>query len=257
MGAVIYEDRRRAESFGEAALEYDRARPTYPAELVDDLMTGEPRRVLDVGCGTGKAARLFAARGCGVLGVEPDPRMAEVARGHGLVVEVTTFEDWDADGRTFDLVISGQAWHWVDPSVGAAKAGSVLRAGASLGVFWNYIHLEDETKAALDAVYRAHAPTMLENYVLGTRARDAQAFRDALASSRLFDQPWIRQYDWDRRLSRAEWLDLLPTQSDHRVLPPQQRAQLLEGVGDAIDKLGGSVLVHWETELIITRRLAE
>jgi SAM-dependent methyltransferase len=254
---VIHDDRRRAESFGEAAAQYERARPTYPDELVGALMVNTPRRVLDVGCGTGKAGRLFAARGCEVLGVEPDPRMAEVARGHGLTVEIATFENWDSAGRTFDLVLSGQAWHWVDPSIGAAKAAAVLRPGGCLGLFWNYLHLDGGMKAALDSVYRAHAPSMLENYVLGTRARDAHAFRDAIASSRQFTGTWIRQYDWDCRMSRTEWLDLLPTQSDHRVLPADQRNRLLNGVSEAIDRLGGSVLVHFETELIVTHRLAD
>src|SRR5207302_3315261 len=78
--AVIHEDRQRAGSFGEDAAQYDRARPSYPTELVDALMVDQPRRVLDVGCGTGIAARLLAERACAVLGVEADPRMAEVAR---------------------------------------------------------------------------------------------------------------------------------------------------------------------------------
>ena len=254
---MIHDDRRRAESFGEAAEQYERARPSYPVELVDALMAEQPGRVLDVGCGTGKAGRLFAARRCDVTGVEPDARMASVAREHSLDVEVASFEEWDAQGRMFDLVISGQAWHWVDPTIGAAKAATVLRPDGRLALFWNYIHLDGEMKAALDAVYQAHAPTMLANYVLGTRAKDAHAFRDALASTRMFTVPWIRQYDWEDRMSRAEWLDLLPTQSDHRVLPAAQRSRLLAGISDAIDELGGSVLVHWETELIVARRLAD
>ena len=55
---MLYQDRQRAESFGNDALRYDRARPTYPTALVDDLLAGRPGdqlRVLDVGCGTGKA----------------------------------------------------------------------------------------------------------------------------------------------------------------------------------------------------------
>jgi SAM-dependent methyltransferase len=70
--------------------------------------------VLDVGCGTGIAARQFQAAGCRVLGVDPDPRMVGLARQSGLEVEVAAFETWDPAGRVFDAVIAGQAWHWVD-----------------------------------------------------------------------------------------------------------------------------------------------
>jgi hypothetical protein len=52
MTFVIHTDRRRAGSFGDHAEQYDRARPSYPAELVDDLVGPDVRRVLDVGCGT-------------------------------------------------------------------------------------------------------------------------------------------------------------------------------------------------------------
>jgi len=50
---------------------------------------------------------------------------------------VAKFEDWDPVGRTFDAVIAAQAWHWVDPVAGAAKAAAVLRPGGRLAVFWN------------------------------------------------------------------------------------------------------------------------
>jgi predicted RNA methylase len=54
---------------------------------------------LDVGCGTGIAARQFQAAGYTVLGVEPDTRMAEFARRSEIAVEVATFEAWDSAGR--------------------------------------------------------------------------------------------------------------------------------------------------------------
>ena len=59
----LYADRSRAESFGSVAEQYDRYRPSYPAALIDDLVAPRPADVLDVGCGTGKAAVLLAARG--------------------------------------------------------------------------------------------------------------------------------------------------------------------------------------------------
>jgi len=53
-------ERRRAVMFGAEAERYDRARPSYPTALIDDLDSSGPERVLDVGCGTGKAGRLLA-----------------------------------------------------------------------------------------------------------------------------------------------------------------------------------------------------
>ena len=248
-GAVIHDDRWRAGSFGEAAEQYERARPTYPDELVDALMADRPLQVLDVGCGTGKAGRLFAARGCEVLGVEPDPRMAEVARDHGLGVEVATFEQWDSAGRTFDLVISGQAWHWVDPAIGPAKAASVLRPRRRLGVFWNFGTHDPTTSAVFGAVYEREAPELRQSYALGTLPAEESELR-AVRNSGCFDPVEIVEFHWERRYTRDEWLDQLPTHSDHRVLPERQRGALLKAVGEAIDGFGGSVLVHYRTKLI-------
>ena len=46
------------------------SRPAYPAALIDHLtalIAGEPRVVLDVGCGTGELARRLAPK-CGARG---------------------------------------------------------------------------------------------------------------------------------------------------------------------------------------------
>src|SRR5664280_386853 len=83
--------RQVAESFGVDAERYDRARPRYPDALVQRIVEASPGgEVLDVGCGTGIAARQFQALGCTVLGVDPDPRMAEFARQSGVDAEYRT-----------------------------------------------------------------------------------------------------------------------------------------------------------------------
>ncbi|HXW78972.1 MAG TPA: class I SAM-dependent methyltransferase, partial [Acidimicrobiales bacterium] len=94
----------RSRLFDQEAERYDRCRPRYPHAAIDDMLGPNPGglSVLDVGCGTGIASRLMAARGAKVLGVEIAPRMAEIARKQGTEVEVGAFEDWEAAGRTFD-----------------------------------------------------------------------------------------------------------------------------------------------------------
>ncbi len=154
--------RQIAESFGTDAHRYDRTRPPYPQALVDRVIAASPgREVLDVGCGTGIAARQFQAAGCTVFGVEPDERMADFARGAGLTVDVATFEDWEPAGRTYDAVVAGTAWHWVDPVAGAAKAAQVLRPGGRLAPFWHVFQPPAEVMRAFVEVYRRVVPDSL------------------------------------------------------------------------------------------------
>jgi SAM-dependent methyltransferase len=219
-------------------------------------MSGGPRDVLDVGCGTGIAARLFAARNVRVLGVEPDERMAAVARRHGVPVELARFETWEPAGRRFDLVISAQAWHWIDPRVGARKVVDVLRPGGRVGVFWNCVVLEAATRAVLGEVYRQIAPRLDEHAML---LGNFDEQRIALATSAFDDTTLLRSVEtrtfvWERRYRRDEWLDLLPTHSDHRTLPADQLDRLLGAVGEALDGLGGSFPVVYQVRLVSATR---
>src|SRR3954471_1447087 len=75
----------RALSFGSVAAAYERYRLGYPDELVDVVLeyAGRPvRTALEVGAGTGKATRVFTARGIEVTATEPDPEMLAELRRH-------------------------------------------------------------------------------------------------------------------------------------------------------------------------------
>jgi SAM-dependent methyltransferase len=256
-GESIHANRARALAFGGVAAQYDRGRPSYPQALIDALMQWAPRTVLDVGCGTGKASRLLVDRGCDVLGVEPDTKMAAVARDHGVSVEESTFEAWDPRKRTFDLLISAQAWHWVEPSAGVAKAASVLRAGGHLAIFWNRGRLDPGTADALAGAYERFAPSLSRPSVeLRPDHEGHEAHLHRLMSSEHFAMVEARAFPWEAVYVRGEWLDNIATHSDHVLLEPTQRAALLEAVGGAIDELGGSVPYHFSTLLITAERVA-
>ncbi|MFC4131979.1 class I SAM-dependent methyltransferase [Hamadaea flava] len=241
-----------AESFGVDAARYDRTRPAYPAEVIDRIVALSPgRELLDVGTGTGIAARQFQAAGCAVLGVEPDPRMAEYAQAAGIDTEVATFEDWDARQRRFDAVIAGTAWHWVEPVAGAVKAAEVLRPGGVLAPFGHAFEPPAEIgQAGVDVLRRVfpQAPvpppgvSVLDGYQ-GMYAKFAAA---ALETGR-FAEPQPFRVDWERQYARDEWLEQLPTSGGLTRLAPEQLAEVLAAVGAAIDEQGGAFTMRYAT----------
>ncbi|WP_395292560.1 class I SAM-dependent methyltransferase [Kitasatospora hibisci] len=248
--------RLAAESFGSDAERYDRARPRYPDALVEAVVVSSPGpEVLDVGIGTGISARPFRAAGGTVLGVDPDPRMAAYARRDGFDVEVAAFEAWDPAGRTFDAVVAGQTWHWIDPVAGAGKAAAVLRPGGRLAVFWNAFRPSPGVAEALAAAHRRVLPESPLNpwtapALDGYAALYKQA-ADGIRRSGAFDQPEQWSFDWERPYTRDEWLDQLRTGGDAARIPPARMAELLEGTGDAVDALGGRFTMRF-TAVVVT-----
>ncbi|CAO5186197.1 Methyltransferase type 11 [Frankia sp. AiPs1] len=244
-----------AESFGVDPARYDRARPRYPDALVERIVATSPGPdTLDVGCGTGIAARQFQVAGATVLGVDPDPRMAAFARRSGVEVEVATFEAWDPAGRLFDAVVSGQAWHWVDPVAGAAKAARILRPGGRLAVFGHAFDAPPEVREAFTAVYRQVAPDSPlplrqagRDQPTRTAADIYQAMfakaADGIRTAGGFGEPEQWRCDWERSYTRDEWLDHLPTTGALTQLPPDKLADVLDCVGAAIDTIGGGFTI--------------
>ncbi|UGT43690.1 methyltransferase domain-containing protein [Nocardia yamanashiensis] len=249
--------RQVAESFGIDPDRYDRTRPHYPQALIHRIITESPGpEILDIGCGTGIAARQLQAGGCRVLGVEPDPRMAEYARRTGVTTEISTIENWDPAGRTFDAVISAQAWHWIDPLAGAAKAARALRPTGRIVLFWNAFQPPAPITEAFVTAFRRAVPDSPFDPGAATSALDAYQRMIDLAAKGIrettrFTAPEQWRFDWTLDYTREAWLDMLPTQGALTRLSPAQQAPILEAVGAAIDARGGTFTMPY-TALAIT-----
>jgi SAM-dependent methyltransferase len=254
-----HQQRQVAESFGTDAERYNRARLGYPDALIQRIIAASPGTdVLDVGIGTGIAGRQFRAAGCRVLGVDPDARMAGVARQSGLEVEVAKFEDWDPAGRVFDAVIAGQSWHWVDLVAGAARAAQVLRPGGRLALFWNAYLPPAEVNEAFTEVFRRVLPDLPfgsgglpgpDGYsVLGAKAADG------MRQAGGFGEPEEWRFGWERFYTRDEWLDMVPTTGGFSRLPAAQQDELIAGMGAAVDSVGGSFLMTSATVVATAAR---
>jgi SAM-dependent methyltransferase len=265
--------RERRLAFGEVAELYDRARPSYPAALVDDVLEFAGAEAgdlaLEVGAGTGRATALFAERGLEIRALEPSPEMAAVALRNcagyaNLTIDQSDFEHWRAGGRASKLLFSAQAWHWVTPELRYVRAREALSPGGALAVFWNRPRWEScALRDELQEAYRDGAPDFGPGTGPGPMHPATQAvpelwgdWEGELRAAPGFGKPDIRVYRWGHRYETDEYVRLLQTHSDHILLPPEQRGALLGAVAGVIDRNGGTLELEYVTLLCLARAAA-
>jgi SAM-dependent methyltransferase len=274
--------------FNEVAAEYDRYRPAYPDELVDQACQaagiGSGDHVLEVGCGSGQLTRSLAARGLHVTALEPGENLVALARrnlaGSGGVEFLTAqFEDALLPREQFQAVFSASAFHWIDPQVSWQKAADVLVPGGTLALI-QYCGLAEprskrDQEAALAAI-RKVAPDIAASW---------PAYRDLDATLAGMEQrrgnvsqvwAWFGSYDiaqdhagrlfGDVQVSVMPKLvqhtldelnALLRTMSFYARLSPGQR-QALEREQEAMyERLGRPIRASTVAALVTARRSAQ
>jgi SAM-dependent methyltransferase len=154
------------ERFTGLAKLYAQCRPDYPAAAVDFIVSrcrlGPQSLLVDVGCGTGISARLFARRGVPVIGVDPNADMRAQAEAAALPPGVPVPRYCDGRGEATgladgvaDTVLSAQAFHWFDPEVALQEFHRILKPDGWVALMWNERDESDTFTAAYGAVVRS------------------------------------------------------------------------------------------------------
>ncbi len=256
----------RAASFDTVADLYDEMRPRYPDALFDDLLelgrVPVGARVLEIGTGPGVATRPLAQRGLRIVGLEPGPALAGLARANlaefeAVEIRQTTFEDAELEPDSFDLVVSASAWHWVDPEVGYRKAATVLRPDGALAVWWGHGELADPAQAAaLHAISERLAPGLAARRHGGGGGRLRKGeFTGRVAEQSAFQVVESRRHPFELTYDAVGYVRLLDTYSHYRLLADDVRARLFDELIVAIDtQYGGQVTRRYEAVLLLARR---
>jgi SAM-dependent methyltransferase len=210
----------RGRSFGSVATGYAALRPTYPVDAVAFLLGAgsTPRRVLDLGAGTGLLTEVVRHLGHDVLAVDPSAEMLAQLRDRlpGVEAVVGSAESLPTDDRSVDAVVAGQAAHWFDAEPAAREIRRVLRPGGVLGLIWNSRDERVPWVAALGAA-------------LAAEARDHEADQgvvDDFARALSADVS-VTESDVVQRLTPEEVVAGIATRSYVAVMDAAQRADFL------------------------------
>lgn len=248
----------RALRFGSAAEAYERFRPGYPEELVDEVLTYAGRPVvtaLEVGAGTGKATRAFAGRGIAVTATDPDPEMLVELRKHvpaSVVTRCAPFETLPLT-PTYDLVFAAASMHWTHADQRWSRVTAMLEPEGIFASFGGPLDLEDP---ALEAEVRAaRADFLVDDDVSspdGTPARNPMQWPGTdLVTCGIFDD--VRQIVLERRMtmSASDYIGHLSTISAYLELTPPARTTVLSRVLEVLParvSLIGDITLHLARE---------
>lgn len=253
-------DSIRAQTFNQVAQLYDAARPNYPDELVKDVVElaqlSATAKILEIGTGTGKATLPFAQQGYTIHCLEPGNQLRAVAAENLLpypkvTLETITFEDWPLQMAAYDLVMSAQAFHWVNPEIGYPKVAQALRPKGKIALIWN-IAADADTAITqqLDQVYLTYADWRLKPFEERQKEREQE-----LIASQCFTAPAIKRYFWSQRYTTQQYLDLISTQSDYLIQPEDKQRGLLDALATVIDNNSGSIVRPYVSILLLSQRI--
>jgi SAM-dependent methyltransferase len=242
--------------FDRAAADYERGRPGYPPAaielLVDRLGLGAGSRIVDLAAGTGKLTRALSGLGAQLVAVEPVAGMRAQLRAAVPGVEVIegTAEHLPLAGESVDAVLVAQAFHWFDVEAAAAEIARVLVPGGGLGVIRNAwdrsVAWVGELQSVIDE-RRAEEPSRID----GWRERLEQTERFSPLSEHVTGH--VVDGDRDSLLAHVSSISFVAT------LPPAERARLLSGVSEILDRHGvgapeTSLAIPYQTHVMWARR---
>jgi SAM-dependent methyltransferase len=241
--------------FESLADEYEAARPPYPVALWNEIrrlgVLQAGHRALDIGAGSGQATGPLIAAGLEVTAVEPGARLAGHIRGAypSATVLVGRAEDVDLSPASFDLAVVATAIHWLDLDVVLPKLRRALTPDGMLLV-WRTV-FGDPRAAATPFRERMQRIVAARRCSRSSAwdAEDAGATARVLEDSGLFAVDSVSTFRWSIELDAPSVRRLFATFSDWS--PEEVRRAAV-----AAEELGGTVLEHYLSWLIVLRPLA-
>lgn len=249
--------------FNEDVTNYDNCRPSYPEELYDAIFSysklHSETRILEIGIGTGQATTPFLEKGCDVTAVELGKDLITFVKekfkgySHFQVIH-DDFISCNVPENSFDLIYCATAFHWLPEKERYEKVKGLLKPNGVLALFWNHPfpnRKDDISNMASKAVYDKYRPCKEE--LAEFSEKDLRKYTDELAAYGFADVE-SRLFRRTRTLSTDDYIKLLNTYSDHRLLAKTVKEKFETDMKKAIDNAGGKINIYDTIDLYLGRK---
>ncbi|MEH2338666.1 class I SAM-dependent methyltransferase [Nostoc sp.] len=257
---------QRKNWYSPAAKAYNKARPRYPQDLIQQVVEvaqlSTDSKILEVGCGPGTATVAIAQLGCSMICLEPNPDFFQLAQHNcqpdsNVEIQNTSFEEWKLKPFEFDAVLAATSFHWISPEVGYPKAANALQENGYLILLWNKeLQPNYEVYQSLSQVYQLHTPSLdryedqeTQDYILrqlGNMSIDSGQFKDLISGQVISEVTYTVD----------EYLTLLNTYSPYIKLDPHNKESLFSRLRHRIeDDFGGSLQLSYISAFHIAQKV--
>jgi len=242
-------------TFAKVSALYAEARPDYPTELIERIIQfsgiAPGGRILDIGCGNGQASLPFAERGHEVLGIDISAEQIAIAKEKAAGIpniryQVGSFEEMDLGENSWDLIISAQAFHWVDPKIGYPKAYRLLKQDGTFALFWNLTDYEHGAAflPEIKRLSKKYCPDRPKQFTTTAGLTRFSPFEKHLEES------FFHSVDY----TKTRYLKLLHTMSWVSSLPEETKKAFFDEVKRVLKNEREPLTLSYRTELILAKK---
>ncbi len=249
--------------FNEDEFNYDKYRPTYPEELFSDIINYSyisiEHNALEIGIGTGQATLPILQSGCNVTAIELGDNLTRYVKDKfsnykNFNVINVDFMKYPIESDTFNLVYCATSFHWLPLEQGYEKVKNILKDQGTIALFWNHPfpnRKDDISNIINKKIYNKYRPNDKE--VREFHERDCQKRISELERFG-FKDITSKLYHRKRTLTSNEYICLLNTYSDHRVLPAPEKNNFEIDMKNAIDEVGGKINIYDTVDLYLAKK---
>lgn len=243
-------------SFGKIAKKYDFYRPEYPLKLIKDVILNsnihKRDNILELGSGTGKATAPFAKRGFNITALDINYsliKLAKIKLKNFINIKYinNSFEKIKLSNTGYDLVFSGEAFHWLDKKMRYQKTYKLLKPAGFLAIFSYTQSIETLFEKNIIELYKKYCAGFPKDYNVG------HVFIDEIKKNKLFKNINEKIYFQKQKFTTSDYLKLQSTFSWVSILKGNDKKKFFSALKKEL-KDNKNVIVKWKFSLIITKK---